>query len=324
MLTPKENLLEAINCGNPEYIPLASEAIQFVGMIPANILECALASGTDVFGVPWVDCKEGVMVKPGFRLFTDICEWRDYVKIPDLSKIDWEGFAAQEMAAVDRSQKLTSLFCTSGIFVRMANLMGFENALISFAMEPDECKALFDALSDYVIDYLTRAINAYQPDMVTYFEDIATSSTLFMSLDSYREVLKPYHKKIIDFVNSKGIMFQMHTCGKCEAAIADYVEMGVRMWHSAQPENDLAGLLDKYKGRFAIEGGWDSQGAVSRIGSTIEECIAETHRCREAYGDKPGFIFSPILINERGNSLFVGDERMDAIVTEWKKIGRLN
>ena len=74
---------------------------------------------------------------------------------------------------------------------------------------------------------------------------------------------------------------------------------------------------------MAIEGGWDSQGAVSRIGSTIEECIAETNRCREEYGNKPGFIFSPILINERGNSLFVGDERMDAIMEEWGKISRL-
>ena len=323
MLTPKQNLLEAINCGNPEYIPVASEAIQFVGMIPANILECALASGTDAFGVPWVDSKEGVMVKPGFQLFDDICEWREYVKAPDLSQIAWDVFAQQENADVDRTQKLTSLFCTSGIFVRMANMMGFEDTLISFALEPDECKALFDYLSDYVVDYLTRAIDAYQPDMVTYFEDIATSKTLFMSLDSYREILKPYHQKIVECVTSKGVLFQMHTCGKCEAAIADYVDMGVRLWHSAQPENDIAGLLDKYKGRLAIEGGWDSQGAVSRIGSTIEECIAETNRCREEYGNKPGFIFSPILINERGNSLFVGDERMDAIMEEWGKISRL-
>ena len=324
MLTPKENLLEVIHGGKPEYVPVASEAIQFVGMIPANILECSVAPGVDAFGIPWVPGKEGVMVKPGFQMFDDVCDWREYVKAPDLDKIDWEGFAKAELADVDRTQKLTSLFCTSGIFIRMANLMGFEDCLISLAMEPEECKALFDYLSDYVVDYLTRAIDAYRPDMVTYFEDIATSNSLFMSLETYRELLKPYHQKIVNCVTSRGVLFQMHTCGKCEAAIDDYVDMGVRLWHSAQPENDIAGLLEKYQGKFIIEGGWDSQGAVSHIGSSVEECIAETHRCMKEYGSKPGFIFSPILINERGNSLFVGDERLDAVLEEWKKINKLS
>ena len=83
--------------------------------------------------------------------------------------------------------------------------------------------------------------------------------------------------------------------------------------------NDLVGILQKYKGKLVVEGGWDSQGEPSMI--TADEAIvrAETKRCMETYGKYPGFILSPVMFNERGNSVLVGDDRFAFIEDEWKK-----
>ena len=317
-MTTKENTLDVLHWGNPEYVPLCTESIQLVGMIPGDF-DGPLKGGKDLFGIPWVPGKEGAMVEPGYHMFEDIADWDKYIKRPDLNQYDFHRFAEMEYGMIDSSQKVRTLFCQNGIFMKLVNSMGFMEGLIALAEDPEACMDMFDYLTDYVIDYMDRAIDAYRPDMVTYFEDIAMASSLFMSLDTYRKVLKPFHKKIVDFVHSKDILFQMHTCGRCEDALDDYVDMGVDAWHSAQMSNDLVEILQKYKGKLVVEGGWDSQGEPSMI--TADEAIvrAETKRCMETYGKYPGFIHSPVMFNERGNSVLVGDDRFAFIEDEWKK-----
>lgn len=317
-MTARENALEVLHWGKPEYVPLATEAIQLVGMIPGDF-DGPMKGGTDLFGVPWVPGKEGAMVKPGYTMFDDICDWEKYIKRPDLSVYNFKKFADMEYDMIDSSGKVRTLFCQNGIFMRLVNSMGFMEGLIAIASEPEKCMDLFDYLSEYVIDYMGRAIDAYNPDMVTYFEDIATASSLFMSLEAYRKVLKPFHKKIVDYVHGRGLLFQMHTCGKCEAVLEDYADIGVQAWHSAQCSNDLEAVLKNFEGRIVVEGGWDSQGKPGLITADEKDVREETRRCMETYGTYRGFILSPVMFNERGNSVLVGDERFAYIKDEWEK-----
>ncbi|BFL47557.1 hypothetical protein C3B58_12605 [Lactonifactor longoviformis] len=317
-MTARENALEVLHWGKPEYVPLSTDAIQLVGMIPGDF-DGPMKGGKDLFGVPWVESREGAMVASGFTLFDDICEWEKYIKRPDLSVYDFKRFAEMEYGMIDSSNKVRTLFCQNGLFMRLVNTMGFMEGLIAIASEPERCMDLFEYLTEYVIDYMGRAIDAYNPDMVTYFEDIATSSSLFISLDTYRKVLKPFHKRIVEYVHSRGLIFQMHTCGKCEDVLNDYVDIGVQAWHSAQISNNIEKILQDYKGRIVVEGGWDSQGEPSFITATEETVRAETRRCMDTYGRYPGFILCPVMFNERGNSVLVGDDRLAFIEDEWKK-----
>ena len=110
-----------------------------------------------------------------------------------------------------------------------------------------------------------------------------------------------------------------HTCGKCEDLIPDYIDMGVGHWHSAQCMNDLAGIAKKYQGKLTIEGGWDTSGRPGMIECTADEARAEVRRCVEEYGQYGNFVLLPILVNERGHSLYVPDDRMPAVFDEWEK-----
>ncbi|BFL49071.1 uroporphyrinogen decarboxylase family protein [Lactonifactor longoviformis] len=320
MMTSRENCLATIYGEKADYVPLAIDEIS-ISYLLISFLEQPLQAGNDIWGCPWISTKEGSLHKPGFKLFEEIDEWEKYVKIPDLDLFDFKAMAEQGkhlMPHPDPEQKVISFIDGGGLFLRLCSFMGFENALISLATDPESCMDLFEALTQFRLKFIDKFCEACHVDVYTYGDDIATSSSLFMNPDTYRKVIKPFDKRIAEHVRSKGMIFERHCCGKCEDVIPDFIEMGVQMWQSAQPVNNIAGILDTYQGRLAVEGGWDSSGAVSRVEATTEEIRAEVRRCLTEY-KKPGFILWPSLLNEKGNSVLVGDDRLDDLRDEWEK-----
>lgn len=321
MLTPKENALRMIYNEKPEYVPMTSEAFRLTGFILCEALECPMAAdGYDPFGVYWhVDSLGSIPDNTSF-LMEDITDWRDIVKIPDISDIDFKAAAEKELEGCDRNSQLVTYYHPCGTWERVLALMGFENTLCALVEEPEEFEALIAALTDYKIDCASRIIDAYSPDVYVDYSDYATARGLFMSPDTWRELIKPHQQRYIDAVTSRGVLYEQHCCGCCEAIIDDLVEMGTSLWHSAQISNDLVGIEEKYRGRLTVEGGWDSQGKPGTIDATEEDVRAETRRCIEEYGRAGGFILLPVLVNEYGNSVLTGrDPRLPAFVDEWNK-----
>lgn len=198
--------------------------------------------------------------------------------------------------------------------------MGFENALVSLLTEPEACREFFDAMTDYKIKAVEKIIDAYKLDVYVNFDDVSNANSMFMSPDTYRETIKPYHAKLVEAVTDKGVIFCQHTCGKCESVLDDYVEIGVKIWNSAQPMNNIPEIQKRYKGQLVVEGGWDTQGTPGYIDASEEIVRAETRRCVEEYGKSGGFILMPVLFNERGNVAFVGDDRLPMVFDEWSRI----
>ncbi|MGI6217324.1 MAG: uroporphyrinogen decarboxylase family protein [Coriobacteriales bacterium] len=223
------------------------------------------------------------------------------------------------MSAFNRDEKLVVYYSPCGAFERLAAFMGFTNALIALAEDPDECREFYEAITDYKIAVAERIVDAFGIDVYYNFDDVATARSMFMSPDTYREVIKPCHARLAKAVIDMGVIFGEHTCGKCEDVVPDYVEFGAKIWNSAQTMNDISGLQDRFKGQLVIEGGWDSSGRPGYIEATEEEVRAETRRCLIEYGSKGGFILMPVMFNERGNSLLVGDDRLAAVADEWMK-----
>ena len=319
IMTPRENALAVINWGKAESVPIEME-IYHPCLAITGIADQPWAGGKDLFGINWVCTPEGPMPEPGKFLFDDISEWRSHVVFPDLDAVDFKAIAAQELAQADRSMRLINVFSVCGIFERIVALMGFEDALCALIEDPESCKDYFNAAADYKIKLHDKIIEAYQPDIITYFDDMASAQAMFMSMDIYREIIKPAHKRIIDAVTSKGVIFTQHMCGKCEVILDELVEMGVKVWSSAQPINDLAAVKEKYRGKLVVEGGWDTTGPCSWAGATTEQAIEEARRCVREYGPGGGYILQITLMNERGNSLRVGDPRLEAVLKEWKNI----
>lgn len=318
-MTPKENMYAVFNWEKPEYIPLAFEAYHICRMPTASV-DQAYSGGKDGFGITWEATQDGATPTPGMVVFDDIADWREHVVFPDIDKLDFHAMAEQELKGVDRNEKVIDVISTTGCFERLVAYMGFENALCALLEDPEACADYVHAMTDFRIKFFQKVIDAYHPDVVTYFDDVATSRGLFFSPAIYREIFLPDLKRLIASVSSRGVLFAQHCCGKCEDIVGDYVEAGAKIWSSAQCCNDIAAIKEKYRGRLVVEGGWDTTGPCSFRDGTVEAAVEEAKRCIREYGSDGGFIMQITLLNAEGNSLRVGDARLDEIKRVWKDI----
>lgn len=321
MITPKENTLRAIYGEKPEYVPMTFEAMKIVGFPIMMATEQPLfQSGYDPFGVYWHVNKSGPMPDVTSVMFEDIADWKKYVKFPDLDAIDFKGIAEKEMEGVDRDAQLLAYYHACGIWERMEAFMGCENALMALLEDPDSCMELFDAITDYRIKIANRVIDAYGLDVYYDYNDVATARSLFMSPETYRKLIKPFQARLASAVNARGAIYAQHCCGKTDVLLDDYVEIGAKIWSSAQIMNDLPALQKKYKGKLAFEGGWDTMGLPGSPNATDDDIRAEVRRTVQEYGQEGNLIILPVLMSHEGNIMVTGhDDRMPALMDEYMK-----
>lgn len=293
----KEDLVKTLNHEKPSRTPVYFTGIHDVGFAsrPGPAFERGPAGGGyDGFGVRWVAPSSGGgahIPAPGEFVLSDIARWREDVKFPDLENFDWEKCSAQELEGCNREEKAVDFGCGNGVFERLASLMGFEDALLSMAEDPDSCYEFFTAVTDYKIKVAEKVVKYYEPDYFTNYDDIATERSLFMSPETYRELIKPHQKRLNDAVISMGMKPIYHCCGKAEAIVEDMIDCGYIAWTSVQPSNDIVAILKKYGDKLAIIGGYDNNGLPGRPDATEEDARAEVRRCFNEYAKYDGYIF---------------------------------
>lgn len=292
MLTEKENLLRMHRGEMPEYLP-DSNFREFKCSAFVDIK--APGYHKDEFGVEYQG-KEDIfggapIPMPGKYVLHDITKWRDVIKAPDISHIDWESLAKKDLADIDR-EKYGTIFFFGKIFQRLCDFMGFEEGLCAMMEEPEECYALFDYLCNFSVDVLKNILKYYKPESVCIPDDTATARAPFISLGTYRELVEPFHRRIAETVLNGGAFIEKHDCGKCELFVPEWLDFGVCGWNPAQPSNDLVGIKQKYGRRLIICGGWDSQGSISFPETSDEELMAALHEYVDTLAPEGGFIFS--------------------------------
>jgi len=240
-MTNKENLMRALLRQRPEWIPCWKDSCAF---IPCSAIEDRAKGGTgdDWFGVPWIDMTPA----PNGALFDDVSKWRDYVHFPDLDTVDWEAAAKNDLAGLDRNEKVLWIPLFSGLFERLHAFIGFEKTLVSFFEEPEEIQALIDAYCDFKIKEIDKVITYYRPEVVCMHDDYGMKNNMFMRPEMWREFFKEPLRRINDYCKSRDTVFVLHCCGKVDPIIGDFVELGITAWDSVNFCNDLPAIYAKY------------------------------------------------------------------------------
>ena len=257
---------------------------------PAIEKGAQFGNAIDGFGIKWEYPSTGggaAIPDVNYTVMDDITEWREKVHIPDPAAYDWKADYAMEckiLGEPDRSREVVDFGFGNGVFERLAALMGFENALMAMAEDPEETNALFEAITDYKVAALDYIIDAYHPDTITYFDDVATQRNLFMSPATYRSLIKPHHKRFAQECLKRGIMPIYHCCGHAEDIVEDMIDCGWAAWSSVQISNDICHLIETYSDRIGFVGGYDSNGEPARIDAPHEVIVNEVRRCLDTYG----------------------------------------
>lgn len=264
MLTEKENYLRMLRGEMPEFLP----KYDMMGWgAPCSLFsDLKNEAGTKVneFGVEYSITKESVgavIPTPGKYVLDDITKWRDVIKTPDISDVDWEKLAKKDLEGKNPDNPL---FCYCGPqFMNLIDFMGFTEGLCAIQEEPEEVYALFEYLTKYNLEKQKKLIKYYKPDIFCLCDDTAMAKNPFISLEAYRTLIKPFQKLEADLALENGMLLTMHNCGRCEDQIEDWIEMGVTGWDPAQISNDLLGIKKKYGRKLVLNGCWDSNGPVS-------------------------------------------------------------
>jgi uroporphyrinogen decarboxylase len=176
------------------------------------------------------------------------------------------------------------------LFERAWTLRGMDNVLMDFYEHPQFLHELLDAIADYNLARVQRALS-YDIDAVYYGDDWGQQSGLIMGPKLWSQFLRPRLARMFRVVKDAGKYLVIHSCGDIRLLLDDLVELGVDLINPFQPEAmDVPSLLREYRGRAAFHGGLSTQQTLSR--GTAEEVRVETRRLLEL-GSQGGYIFAP-------------------------------
>ncbi len=146
---------------------------------------------------------------------------------PDADRIDWARLQ-RDYPLWRRKGYWVSGVLWFGFDVTHARVTGTEQMLLMLLDEPETCVDMFNHFLDVSIALLERVWQAgYTFDEVTWPDDLGYKYSQFMSMDMYRRLLKPVHKRAVDWAHGKGCKVRLHSCGDIRPLIGDWVEIGI-------------------------------------------------------------------------------------------------
>lgn len=177
-----------------------------------------------------------------------------------------------------------------GFDVAHSYMMGTENMLIAMLEDPDWVQDIFDTYLKTSLDLCQRILDAgYEFDGILWYDDMGYKGSPFFSPSLYCELLKPYHKKAVDWAHERGLVTELHSCGFIDPLIADIVEIGVDMLNPLEIKAgmDPFKLKNIYGEKLAFHGGINAQ-----LWDDIELVKAEMERVIPAMKEGGGYVFA--------------------------------
>lgn len=168
--------------------------------------------------------------------------------------------------------------------------VGTERLLMAMIEDPEWCADMFNHFLDVQLTLLDRVWEAgYTFDSVRWPDDMGYKYNQFFSLNTYRELLKPVHKRAIDWAHAKGAKAALHSCGDINPFVPELVEIGLDALNPLEVKAgmDPVALKKQYGDRLLLHGGinavlWDDFDALE----------AEMRRVMAILKENGGYIFS--------------------------------
>ncbi|HHT27491.1 MAG TPA: hypothetical protein GXZ82_09625 [Firmicutes bacterium] len=145
-----------------------------------------------------------------------------------------------------------------GFDVTHSWIIGTERVLLAMAEDPDWLQDIWKTQLDLDLMLLEQILAAgYEFDEIYWPDDMGYKGTQFFSVSMYRDLLKPFHKRAVDWAHARGIKVCLHSCGNVNPFVPEFVEMGIDMLNPLEVKAGMDPLALKaaYGDRIAFHGG---------------------------------------------------------------------
>jgi uroporphyrinogen-III decarboxylase len=168
------------------------------------------------------------------------------------------------------------------------------------AERPDYIREIFEIQFATVFENLKlyrQAVGDKIDVLVVSGTDFGAQRGPLISPRMYRDLFKPFHKKINDWVHQNtGWKTFYHSCGSMAAFLDDFVEAGVDILNPVQCSAsgmEAGALKAKYGGQLVFWGGGVNTQQTLPFG-TPEQVRAEVAERMRVFGAGGGFVFNTI------------------------------
>jgi uroporphyrinogen decarboxylase len=184
-----------------------------------------------------------------------------------------------------------------GFYETSQKLRGYENLACDLMLDANFLTTLYDKLFElqkvFFKNYLDEVGKYVQ--VICYADDLGMQDRLQMSPDTYRKILKPYHKKIFKFIHEiADVKILLHCCGSIYPVINDLIDAGVDILNPVQTranDMDLGKLKENFHNRIIFWGGIDEQYLLPH--GSKEEIESEVKRAIRIMGKGGGYVLAP-------------------------------
>lgn len=148
------------------------------------------------------------------------------------------------------------------MYLRLADLRGFEEIMIDFAEEPPELQMLIDKVLAYNLTQARRwmdGLHGKRDELVVFGDDLGTQFSLPIHPDRWRKYLKPCFTQLYTPFREAGHHVYMHTDGCIHEIIPDLIDVGVEVVNPQIRANGLDRLVAVCKGKICVDLDLDRQ-----------------------------------------------------------------
>jgi len=174
-------------------------------------------------------------------------------------------------------------------------LRGVEEFMADLALNPPLAECILRHISEYYLEYNRRLLEACGglADIFFMGDDMGTQTSTWVSREMYRRYFREPFRAYCSLAHKFGVRTMYHTCGNVLPLVGEFVDAGLDILQSLQPqalgEEGLARLKREYGGVLALQGGIDIQDVLPH-GTPAE--VAEHVRGRAAVlSGGGGYIF---------------------------------
>jgi uroporphyrinogen decarboxylase len=115
-----------------------------------------------------------------------------------------------------------------GFDVTHSWMVGTERVLCALIEDPEWCRDLFAHQLETDLALLDLVWEAgYEFDCVSWPDDMGYKHNQFFSLSVYRDLVKPFHRRAIEWAHAKGVKAHLHSCGNINPFVPELVEIGL-------------------------------------------------------------------------------------------------
>jgi len=173
---------------------------------------------------------------------------------------------------------------------------GMEQVLIDIITEDEVGIAIIDRRVDFYYEVSKRSLEAGggKIDILWLGEDLGTQKGPTVSPETFDRFFRPRLQKFIDLAHEYGAKAMLHSCGSTRLLQPRFIEMGLDILDSVQPEPvgmDPQELKKEFGDKLTYCGMISTQKTLPH--GTVEECRAEARHRIDVIGKGGGYIFAP-------------------------------